>query len=373
MSDHTGTEKVHRAIQQLGGERGWVNGARLVRRIADRTGMQHLEIRQALLLLARRGALNSVAPSGDPLGRVAILQRIPDEEAPVPEHELSWRALVLERGLDKARSDALGAIGPLTKGLTLADMNALLGGLLAMSADHKRLAGRDPFEVSAKYLLGSSKILSKISHLLGPMGIDEALLGSRPRYMLAAGPGTAQSALFIENPECFQRVLALGLAEHMIVVATYGYGLSWSGVGREGALDRICLARVAGNPPANLKDVVACEKCYFWGDLDQAGLDIYLALRSRIPHLQLSALYEPMIAALKNRSRSHPYAALADKQGQVPVLTTDGLIASLASSCIERAVDQEVVEDADVVALGRHPLRITGAAIPASALPQDRH
>jgi hypothetical protein len=133
--------------------------------------------------------------------------------------------------------------------LTLVDINSLLDGLLAMSADREKLAGRAPFEVSAKYLLGSSKILPKISHLLGPLGTDVALLGNRPRYMLAAGPGTAQSALLIENPECFQRVLALGLAEHMIVVATYGYGLSWCGVGRQGALDRICLARVAGNPP----------------------------------------------------------------------------------------------------------------------------
>jgi hypothetical protein len=50
-----------------------------------------------------------------------------------------------------------------------------------------------------------------------------------------------------------------------------------------------------------LKDVVACEQCYFWGDLDQAGLAIYLTLRSRIPHLRLSALYKPMIAALNHR------------------------------------------------------------------------
>jgi len=358
MSDHTGTDRVHRALQLLAGERGWVNSARLVQRIADRTGLQHLEIRQALLALAHRGALNNIAPSGDPVGRVAVLQRIPDEQPQVPEHELTWRAAVLERRFDQALSDALGAIGPLAEGLTLADMNALLDGLLAMSADREKLAGRDPFEVSAKYLLGSSKVLPKISHLLGPLGIDVALLGSRPRYMLAAGPGSARCALLIENPECFQRVVGLGLAEHMIVVATYGYGLSWSGVGREGALDRICLARVAGNPPATLKDVIASEQCYFWGDLDQAGLAIYLTLRSRIPHLQLSALYKPMIAALNQRGKSHPYAPLADKHGQMPLLTSDELIAPLAASCLERAVDQEIVDDAEIVALADHPLHI---------------
>jgi hypothetical protein len=358
MSDQTATDRVHRAVQLLAGERGWVNSARLVQRIADRSGLQHLEIRQALLALVRRGAVSNIAPSGDPVGRVAVLQRIPDEEPQVPEHELTWRAAVLERRLDQALSDALRSIGPLAEGLTLADMNALLDGLLAMSADRETLAGRDPFEVSAKYLLGSSKVLPKIAHLLGPLGIDAALLGSRPRYMLAAGPSSAHSVLLIENPECFQRVVALGLAEHMIVVATYGYGLSWSGVGREGALDRISLAHVAGNPPALLKDVIASDQCYFWGDLDQAGLAIYLALRSRIPHLQLSALYKPMIAALKENGRSHPYTALADKQGQAPLLTSDDLIAHLAASCIDRAIDQEIVDDADIVALARHPLHI---------------
>jgi hypothetical protein len=358
MSHHTAKDRVHRVVQLLAGERGWVNGARLVQRIGDRTGLQHVEIRQALLALARQGALNNVAPSGDPVGRVAVLQRIPEEEPRVPEYELSWRALVLERGLDQARSGALSAIGPFTEGLTLADMHALLDGLLAMSTDREKLEGRDPFEVSAKYLLGSSKVLPKICHLLSPLGIHEALLGNRPRYMLAAGPRAAPSALLIENPECFQRVVALGLADRMIVVATYGYGLSWSGVGREGALDRICLARVAGNPPAMLKDAVACDQCYFWGDLDQAGLGIYLTLRSRIPHLQLSALYKPMMAALNQRGRSHPYAPLADKQGQMPLLTSDDLIAPLAASCVERAVDQEAVDDADIVALAAHPLYV---------------
>lgn len=356
MDDHKATDRVHRAVQLLAGERGWVNGARLVQRIAGRTGLQHLEIRQALLTLTHRGALSNVAPSGDPVGRVAVLQTVPQEEPLVSEHEFSWRAVVLERGLSQACVDALFRIGPLAGGLTPADMNSLLDGLLAMSADREELAGRDPFEVSAKYLLGSSKVLPKISHLLGPLGIDETRLGSRPRYMLAAGPGTAEKALLIENPECFQRVVALGLADHMIVVATYGYGLSWSGVGRDGALNRVCLARVAGDPPAMLKDVVACEQCYFWGDLDQAGLAIYLTLRARIPHLRLSALYKPMIAALNQRGKSHPYVPLTDKQGQMPLPTSDELIAPLAASCIERAVDQELVDDADIVALAGHPL-----------------
>ena len=65
-----------------------------------------------------------------------------------------------------------------------------------------------------------------------------------------------------------------------------------------------------------------------------------------------------MIAALNERGKSHPYVALTDKQGQMRLLTNDDLIGPLAAICVERAVDQEVVNDADIVTLAGHPLHI---------------
>jgi hypothetical protein len=40
------------------------------------------------------------------------------------------------------------------------------------------------------------------------------------------------------------------------------------------------------------------------------------------------------------------------------VAHNDALIRTLTASCSERAVDQEVVEDANIIALAAHPLQM---------------
>lgn len=54
----------------------------------------------------------------------------------------------------------------------------------------------------------------------------------------------------------------------------------------------------------------------FLGDLDLAGLDIFIKLRGYVPHLALSALYGPMLVAAADSATSHPYSALVDKVGR---------------------------------------------------------
>jgi hypothetical protein len=66
--------------------------------------------------------------------------------------------------------------------------------------------------------------------------------------MLGAGPTQSGFTLLVENPECFERLVGLGIAERITVIATYGYGITWSGGGVAGQLDRIRIARVAGRP-----------------------------------------------------------------------------------------------------------------------------
>lgn len=83
--------------------------------------------------------------------------------------------------------------------------------------------------------------------------------------MLGGGPAQSKFTLLVENPECFERLLGLGIAERITVVATYGYGITWSGVGVEGRLDRIKIARVARTPPPTLVEAVSAETCCFWG------------------------------------------------------------------------------------------------------------
>ncbi|MGY4501715.1 hypothetical protein ACVWYH_005672 [Bradyrhizobium sp. GM24.11] len=174
--------------------------------------------------------------------------------------------LILSRNLDPALATALGDAGMTLVGLSRSDMEHLLEGFLRLVADRDRFAGRDPFEISAKYLLGSSKIPAKFGKALSATGISNSSFGTRPRHMLGAGPARSKFTLLVENPECFERLIGLGLADRITVIATYGYGITWSGVGVEGRLDRIKIARVAGTPQPTLAGAVAASTCSFWGD-----------------------------------------------------------------------------------------------------------
>ena len=107
MMDTPGLARVRRALQGLTGDRGWVNGSRLVQRLADTLGIPHLEVRQNLLALAQAGIVDNIGPTGDGLGRVSILQHLPQQPTPMPEHEREWRDLVYSQNLDPALRTAL--------------------------------------------------------------------------------------------------------------------------------------------------------------------------------------------------------------------------------------------------------------------------
>jgi hypothetical protein len=104
------------------------------------------------------------------------------------------------------------------------------------------------------------------------------------------------------------------------------------------------LGRQLGNP-------IQLFTCSFWGDLDLAGLDIFIKLHGLVPHLALSALYGPMLVAAADNATSHPYCALVDKAGQVETTGSESAISRLADACRLRAVDQEYVSDRDILSL----------------------
>lgn len=355
MSEREAIVRVHRELQRLARHRGWLNGSRLVNRLADSLAISHLDVRHNLLALAQAGIIDNIGPTGDGLGRVNIHQRLLEEPPSLSEHEREWRGLISSKGLNPVLEVALAEIGILLAGLSRSDMQHLLDGFFRLVAEREQLAGRDPYEISAKYLLGSSKILGKLGKALAAAGVSASSFGNRPRYMLGAGPTQSRFTLLVENPECLERVVALGVAERITVIATYGYGISWSGLSVEGRLDHIKIARVASTPPATLKEAVAVETC-FWGDLDSAGLDIFLKLRELVPHLALSALYRPLLDAAAVASTSHPYCSLVEKFGQITMFGNHGAETRLAMACRFRSVDQEFVSSADILLLADQAL-----------------
>ena len=153
MMEDAGLVRIQRELQRLAGDRGWLNGSRLVQRLADGLAISHLEVRHNLLAPAQAGVVDNIGPTGDGLGRVSILQRLPEPMTHVPEHERQWHDLVLARNLDPTLGTALGDAGMTLAGLSRRDMEHLLEGFLCLIADRDRFAGRDPYEISAKYLL----------------------------------------------------------------------------------------------------------------------------------------------------------------------------------------------------------------------------
>src|SRR5882757_3498769 len=190
MTEDDGLVRIRHELQRLAGDRGWVNGSRLVQRLADGLAISHLDVRHNLLALAQAEVIDNIGPTGDGLGRVSILQRLPEPTMHVPEHERQWRDLVSSRKLNPALGTALGDAGTALVGLSLSDMERLLEGFLRLIADRDKFAGRDPYEISAKYLLGSSKILAKLGKALSAAGVSDSYFGTRPRHMLGAGPAT---------------------------------------------------------------------------------------------------------------------------------------------------------------------------------------
>jgi len=342
-------------------------------RVQAQTGLSRADVRAALAALGKRGLVAGIGPSGDPVGHVMV----PAEYRVMPEPPLRsatqrlWSGLVEERRrsgrFDDGEAVLLLAAAEGLPDLPAGDVEPILDGLARLCRDRAALAGTDPALVSARYLQGSAKLLGKLGRAAAVLGVAEDSFDGRPRYVVAAGPPAPQAVLFVENPGSLETLVALGLAERLLVIGTFGYGLTWSGVARAfgpGARKPATLLVRAGAPP-DPRDLRGRVPFLHWGDLDHDGLRIFLALRTAIPELRLSALYQPMAEAITDPCRSHAYAEHTEKAGQRPLTEAeiggDPLLASLAALCRERAVDQESVPVDQIIPLADQTLVLSGA------------
>jgi hypothetical protein len=102
----------------------------------------------------------------------------------------------------------------------------------------------------------------------------------------------------------------------------------------------------------------------FWGDLDIAGIEIFLRLRRSIPGLHLSALYKPMLEWLDAPASAHPYVFAVGKHGQPDrysmVRCEEAIATAILAKCSTRAVDQECVSPEHVEQYAAHDLALGG-------------
>lgn len=324
----------------------------LVEKAATSLKMDLLDVREAFRLLRARGDL-AYRPdiAGLPYSGFVVIKRA------IPEEPLSltrWRCALVESEVRKDLVESLLPAHLLFDDMVDDDLRRVAIGLqaVAVSTPHRHFG----FEVSARHLLGSSKILGAL-----PESVRRALgvadLSPVPRYIVVAAPSRPKAVLLIENSTCFEEAVRAGLHEEIGLVAAHGYGLNHhadSASGRALA-DIISAGDVAmvtrGGTPPEWPVLTSHPQLLFWGDLDREGLRIAAALRAKLPRLALSALYGPMLELAECPDHSHPYAQICGKEGQSPWRPTGhGDLDHLAAVCNARAVDQESV----VIAEYRH-------------------
>lgn len=361
--DSPHSDRVLAALRRMSPS-GRVRTTSALQKLAESLALTRLDVDEAVRDLYRAGLLEYQADSREmPVsGFIAVIKEV----VPTPEHERAWARAMVTAGIDADTGVVLHGLSAKLVDLSPQDMDHMALALKAIAELDAEVLDDAGFNVSARRILGGSKVLSQLSlKMLQALGLPSRLRNSSPRYVICAGPPSPVATLLIENPRAFENAVRSGLGATVALVCTYGFGLSYLGQewlrGQDTSEhDKPIIIIRAGSPPA-LAELFSIENVYLWADLDLAAFDIFKSLRSTIPHLRLSKIYQAMVPLLDEPSASHPYAALFDKSGQAfferelvePLHQLDNQAArALRLRCKNRAVDQEAVVDSVILKLG---------------------
>lgn len=333
------------------GNKESVQGDRLVDRLCSKTGLHRNEVINGLRMLRDTGEVSCRDwHRGEPIGRVVL--SIEHVRSPCEE---TWIGVMRDMGVDLATQESLIALSDNLEGWTVDDMKRLLKGLISLREDLPLLKGQSRYLVSAKYLLGSSKLLDALPFpILRKFGINLDLLIGPPSYIITAGSSSPVCVVLVENPQAMETALQTCIGNKIAWVATFGYGLSRSGneYGRQLASlvednHRLTALVRQGTPPP-IEYLLEHPEIYFWGDFDREGFQIYWRLKSKIPQLRLSGLYYPMLNMIDGTENHHAYNHLVGKPNQSIWKCPDIDVQDMLDLCESRAVDQESVSLADI-------------------------
>ena len=343
--------------KKVRGNEGRIRTKPALTELSVKISQDAIEVRKALLALRTDGKVEySTGSHGEPVS--AFIKVIPPK-AEIPPHAAQWKAALEQSTLRNANVLALEPIGCNLDGFSKGDMERLLAGLLRLREEQSQVRGQCDFNVSAAYLMGSSKLLSTLdSRVLRAFGIETDQFPSRAPYVVVGGnTDLPATVILIENPISFEMAVQSSAAERCLFVCTFGFGLSAAANDYGNQLagiienERAVVLNRSGGAMMTMEQVLKHDSIHFWGDLDIAGMQIYERLAKRIPSLHLSALYLPMIEAAKTAGNRHPYVSAVGKAGQS--MFSAGRKDSLAmlEHCCKWAVDQEFVNADQIEAL----------------------
>lgn len=313
-----------------------------------------IEIRKSLSNLRKNGKMEfSATPNGEPISAFVTVVHPKKED---PGYKSKWIVALGASELNESEILALEPLYPAMQGIIEDQMLSIIAGLIKLREDQTSLYGRPIFNVSARYLIGSSKLLSAFNHRsLKNFGIEIDRFPDRPPYVIVGGNGKdPEAVILVENPISFETALQSRASSRCAFICTFGFGLSHQGndYGNQlaGAIESgssMLLHRNEGNWK-DLNSLLSHQNLHFWGDLDIAGMQIFDRIAAKLPHIMLSALYSPMLMALDSHHTKHPYVDCVGKSGQKTFTPTRIDSKDLVDRCQKWAVDQEIVQTHEI-------------------------
>ena len=181
-----------------------------------------IEIRKSLDNLRRDGKVEySATSNGEPISAYIIVIAPAIE---IKEHELSWMSALKASELCESEIIALTPICVAMEGINSDQMKSVITGLTNLRSDQARLFGNPIFNISAKYLIGSSKLLSTFnSRSLKNFGIEIDKFPDRPPYIIIGGNGKdPEAVILVENPISFETAIQSSAALRCACICTFG-------------------------------------------------------------------------------------------------------------------------------------------------------
>jgi hypothetical protein len=313
--------------------------------------MNSIRLKDAIHLLREKGEVKSAQwdwESGMPTAKLYL--NLPP--LPVGPYITEWCDLVSASSFSEDARAALSkpAVAEKFKDMPLEERRRLLAAIEHLVEGQASIPkGTALYDVSAKYLMGSSKLLSVMGDkLLTAIGLDTSRFSKGPRYIAVAGPRSPRAVILVENPHAFETAAMAGT--DCAFACSYGFGLTIDRDARHGELlvenltnrcDQIIRLVRAGDPP-EIHELLGHPNLFFWGDLDPAGFMIYSQLKASFPQIRLSALYEPMVDALRS-GIGHVYCKSVGKEGQQFQAAKFEEVGALLRECSGYGIDQEFI------------------------------
>lgn len=362
MPDHNQKPLQWLLKKSSGSQTGKISTGRVLSGFAADLGLDPISIRRELHSLREAGQIEySSTPEGEP---VSSFIKVFKASVVVPAHEVQWQDVLTSFvGLTDEDKMILAPLGRPLDGFPTESMRQLLEGLVQLKGAQSQLGGKMSFSVSAQHLLSSSKLLSILDKkVLKEFGINTDAFLQRPPYIVIGGQcNRPEAVILVENPVAFETAVGTSASDKCVFVCTFGFGLS--GVGNDYGFQlasvvetgsAIILQRTQG-ASISLEELLRSPNVHFWGDLDIAGMQIFERIAAKIPHIQLSALYGPMIEAIQNPKRRHPYAAATGKPRQTMFRSSRQDVQKMLTYCQFHAVDQEAVLPEEIELLVTKP------------------